>query len=150
MAMKSVQRTNKGGRPSFCATPEMRRQVEQLVAVGTTEEDIAIFLRVAIMTLRKHFAEELRFGRMKVRAEVVDLLFTSARAGNVSAQKKLEDMTGIAMSARVAEHAGEPVGRPPKLGKKEQQQLEAQNPDATTTMGELMARRAAEAAEKLH
>lgn len=135
------------GRPRIEFTLEQRQQVEQLVSVGTTEEDIATFLRIAIMTLRTNFSEELRFGRMKRRAEVVDLLFTSARAGNVSAQKKLEDMTGIAMSARPAP---EMPDKPVKLGKKEEALLAARNPDATTPMGELMARRSADASGKVH
>jgi hypothetical protein len=125
----------KRGRPEFKATRAMRREVEQMVAVGMSEDDVARAIGCATPTLAKHFAEELATGRAKKRAEVIKLLFKTARKGNVSAQKKLEAMTGAGAGAAAAPQA--------KLGKKEEAELAALNPDTSSTMGELMARRTA-------
>ncbi len=138
------------GRPKFVPTDAHREQVEQMVAVGTGEDDIAELVGCARMTLRKHFPKELRFGRVKKRAEVVGMAFDAARSGNAAMIKHLEVMTGIAASGQPAKYKVPEIEKPapaekpakaPKLGKKEEQLLAAQNPDQGTPMGELMAAR---------
>lgn len=117
------------GRPRFVPTEDQRLQVEQMVGAGMSELDMAGALRVARETLRQHFAEELRAGRAKCRAEVIHLLFRSARAGNVAAQKHLEVLTARAI-AEAAFTEAEPTEKGSKLGKKEQAA------QAATTAGE--------------
>src|SRR5688572_21509988 len=107
------------GRPTFQVTAALQRQVEELVSCGMTEADIAGAIGCSRPSLRTHFRDQLKTGRAKRRAEVVRLLFASARKGNVSAQKKLVDITGIAATAR-------PAPKPNRLGKKEQAELDAQ------------------------
>ncbi|HUC70398.1 MAG TPA: hypothetical protein VMS01_04320 [Stellaceae bacterium] len=123
------------GRPPFKPTAKLRRAVEEMRACGEAQETIARAIGCSDETLRKHFANELATGHAVRRREVIGLLFQSARGGNVSAQRKLDDMTRPG--------AARPEGeRAPPLGKKEEAQEAALHPDAATDMGELMARRA--------
>lgn len=138
----------KRGRPQFRPTATQRREVEEMIACGMSEDDVARAVGIATETLRKHFVEELATAKAKRRGEVIKLLFRNARKGNVSAQKHLEAMTSLAGTARPAERIA-PTDKPAaRVGKKAQEQADAQNPDVSTPIGELMARRAA--AAKLH
>ncbi|GBD48089.1 hypothetical protein [Methylopila sp. Yamaguchi] len=127
------------GRPAFKPTLALRRTVEQLVSVGESHESVARAVGCSRETLEKHFVDELATGASRKRREVVDLLYKSARAGNVSAIKKLEEMTGAASAAEGVRSRGwggdasgpavtEPAAeaRPEKLGKKEEQQRAAE------------------------
>jgi len=104
------------GRPPFKPTAKQRREVEEFVSCGMKAVQIARAIGIHEDTLQKHFAEELATGQAKRRGEVIRLLYRSARAGNVSAQKKLEEMT-----QRAAAEAAfvEPEPKQPKKGKKE-------------------------------
>jgi DNA-binding CsgD family transcriptional regulator len=119
------------GRPSFEVTPSLQRQVEELVACGMTENEIAGAIGCSRPTLRAHFRDQLKTGRAKRRAEVVRLLFASARRGNVAAQKKLMELTATA-----ATEASAPWPR--RLGKKEQAELDAQTAAEGTSWAELV------------
>jgi len=121
---KTRKRTSTGGRPPYRPSLEDRQTVEEMKFVGESDNTIARALGVDPDTLRKHFADELADGHAQRRKEVVGLLFKSARDGNVSAQKKLEEMgrvAGAAESVRGREKAA------PKLGKKEERRIAAQN-----------------------
>ena len=50
-------------------------------------EEIAAALDMAVNSLKKHFALELKKGRSKKRAAVLEAMFKAANGGNVSAQK---------------------------------------------------------------
>lgn len=122
------------GRPRFKPTPAMRRNVEQMVSVGDSQETIARAIGIAKDTLELHFAEELKTGYAKKRREVLDLLFKAAKKGNVTALRTLEAMTRVAgAAADFDERAGQgeendkPItpSRAVKLGKKEIQREEA-------------------------
>ncbi len=127
----------KRGRPAFKATENLRREVEEMTSCGMAEDNIARAIGCSTPTLRTYFAEELLIGRDTRRREVIKLLFKSARSGNVSAQKKLEDMTALTATVRPA--YVEP--KEPKLGKKEEALRAAREPNTDTTLGELMAQR---------
>jgi hypothetical protein len=118
------------GRPEFRPTTLMRRAVEQMAAVGERHETIARAIGISGVTLAKYFAGELLDGRSKRRREVVDLLFRSARSGNVSAQKKLEEMTGATPAV--------PQSDAPKIGKKERANVEAENAAEGTSWDQLI------------
>lgn len=130
----------KRGRPAFKATASLKREVEEMTSCGMSEDDIARAIGCSTPTLRVHFQEELLTGRSKRRREVIKLLFKSARGGNVTAQKKLEDMTAMAATIRPPEA---PQPKVQKLGKKEQAIADAQNPDPNSTLGDLIAKRQA-------
>jgi hypothetical protein len=114
--------TRKIGRPAYAPSPQDRETVEQMRFCGESESVIATVLTITIPTLRKHFREELDKGAANRRREVIGLLFETARKGNVSAQKKLEEMGRIA-GAAASVKAREP--KAPTLGKKEVQTLAA-------------------------
>ncbi len=113
------------GRPPFKPTTAQRRQVEELVSCGMSPPDIARALGIARETLRKHFADELAEGLARRRAEVIALLYKSARKGNVSAQKALDLATSRAVAQAAFVEDPDAAPRPLKLGKKEQAQLDA-------------------------
>lgn len=122
MAEKPTRRrkapARKGGRPPYRPTIEARQTVEQMKFCGESDNTIARALGIDPDTLRKHFVDELADGHAQRRKEVVELLFTAARTGNVSAIKKLEEMGRVAGAAAAIEHRAAP--KTPKLGKKEQ------------------------------
>jgi hypothetical protein len=66
--------------------------------------------------------------------EILELLWTQARKGNVSALKRLEEIT--AMSAAATKPR--PAAKPKPLGKKEAANLEAQTAEEGTTWAELL------------
>ncbi|RVD44195.1 hypothetical protein EN742_02910 [Mesorhizobium sp. M4A.F.Ca.ET.020.02.1.1] len=90
---------------------------------GESENVIARALGVAVETLRKHCADELADGHAHRRKELTSLLFTSARAGNVSAQKHLD---ALGRAAGADETVKSRAPRPARLGKKEEQQAAAE------------------------
>lgn len=121
---KTRKRTSRGGRPAYRPSLEDRQTVEQMKFVGESDNTIARALAIDPDTLRKHFADELADGHAQRRKEVIGLLFESARGGNASAQKKLEEMGRIAGAADAVK---ERETRAPKLGKKEERKIAAEN-----------------------
>lgn len=120
------------GRPPFEPTATQRRNVEQMRYCGEPVAVIARAIGIDEDTLKKHFANELADGHAKRRKEVVGFLFTSAKKGNVSAQKKLEEMGRGIDKIRGATGAEEPQADRAKLGKKEAAQADA---DAAVAAG---------------
>src|ERR1700759_3077452 len=123
----------KPGRPAASASAKDRRRVEELRACGMTVEEIAGAFELSPPTLRRLFAAELRTGAAKRRAEVIALLFRSARAGNVAAQKKLEDMT-----SSVAAAERRPLSKPAPLGKKARANAEALTAEDDTSWAAIL------------
>jgi hypothetical protein len=107
------------GQPEHRPTIANRQTVEEMKFCGESEDVIARALGISTPTLRKHYAVELTDGHANRRQEVISLLFTAARKGNVSAAKRLDEMGRVA-GAAAAVKAREPAA--PRLGKKEQQQ----------------------------
>lgn len=129
------------GRPDFVPTKAQREDVMLYIAGGISEASIAHIIGITHVTLRKHFEVELRTGREVVRSENLRLLRKAAKKGNVSAIRMLEEKSHIQPQRTMPDTPAEP--KPVKLGKKAQAQAEAERPDTTVPMGELMARRAA-------
>lgn len=125
--------------PPFKVTPAKRQEVQQLKACGMSEDDIARAIGCSTPTLRKHFAEELRTGHAKKRAEVIRMLFKTAKAGNVSAQRKLVDLTAAAADFPPPNQADDADGaRKPAKGKKEAAQEAAVNAAKGTDWDDLL------------
>ena len=57
-----------------------------MVGLGLTKAEIASFLSVSESTVSRKFKEELRRGRVKANAAVVQALYRNAVNGNVAAQ----------------------------------------------------------------
>ncbi|WBU27575.1 hypothetical protein OOZ54_12810 [Rhodopseudomonas palustris] len=117
------------GRPEFEPTAEQRERVEILVGGGMSKEDIAAAMLVAVNTLKKHFAKELKIGRSKRRAEVLEAMFNSAKGGNVSAQKAYIQLNALADADEAVQNpkAHKPAPKSARIykGKKEIAQEEA-------------------------
>ncbi len=137
------------GRPEHVASQQNRNRVSLLVALGWGNARIAAALFVTQPTLRKHYFSELKFrevARDRLVAQLGVKLLDGVNAGNVSAirefQKYLEknDLMTYGQTSR-PNPAGRDKPTAPRLGKKERLVAAAQNPDAGTPLGELMARR---------
>lgn len=126
---KSAGEKRGRGRPKFEPTPELCKKVELRAALGWAEEDIAREIGVAENTLRKHFAEELRFGRLKVLGENLDRIRDAADSGNVSAMKYLDERMRV---QPVGRSSTVPMPKPEKLGKKQEAQRDAASDGAGT------------------
>jgi hypothetical protein len=114
----------KRGRPEYRPTLKERETVEQMKFCGESENTIARSLGIDVGTLRKHFGEELESGHANRRREVIGYLFEAAASKNVAAIKKLEEMGRIASAADAVKGREKPA---PKLGKKEERKIAAEN-----------------------
>lgn len=136
----------KRGRPAWKPTATIRRTVEEMRSCGESEATIARSLGVDADTLRKHCSDELDNGFSHRRREVIGLLYKSARTGNVTAQKRLEEMTRLAGAAAEFDDKSKQAGAPPsvaarpvKRGKKEVQREDAFNAGTNSEWGEDLA-----------
>lgn len=123
-AKKIKKRVGNGaGRPEFKATAEQRERVEILIGGGMAIEEIAAALNLSKNTLKKHFGIELRMGRSKKRAEVLEAMYNSAKGGNVSAQKSYITLNALADADDAVRnpHDDKSAATPrvPALGKKD-------------------------------
>src|SRR5437660_3304010 len=62
----------------FEPTAEQRQTVERMSGLGIPQKHIAAVVGVAMMTLRKHFEEELELGAAKANTAVAQFLFDQA------------------------------------------------------------------------
>ena len=132
----------KRGRPQFKPTAKMRRTVEEMVSCGEPKTRIARAIGIDSETLDKHFGDELAHGLSRRRREVLELLFKSARSGNVTAQKQLAAMTGLAAADAEVRRIGDAqrdearAAAAPKVGKKEAAQAAAESAGLGTEWGD--------------
>jgi hypothetical protein len=134
----------KRGRPTHVVTEEKRLRVAVLRAYDMSQPEIAEAMGISIPTLRKNYLRELRGGMAQKRAEMLVQLFLEGKAGNVAAIKEFLKQTrdGDLLAAHLASrHPNK--GKKPKPGKKEQALIDAQEPDVSSPMGNLMASRMA-------
>src|ERR1700719_4558906 len=66
------------GRPTFCPSPEQRREVEVMARYGVPEDDIALVLGIDPKTLRRHFRLELDIAFVKANAKVAESIYLQA------------------------------------------------------------------------
>ena len=121
---KPKKAPQKRGRPAYRPSLEDRQTVEQMKFCGESDNVIARALGIDPDTLRKHFVDELADGHAQRRKEVISLLFDAARGQNLAAIKKLEEMGRVAGAAEAVKGR---EAKAPKLGKKEERQIAAQN-----------------------
>jgi hypothetical protein len=112
------------GRPPYQPKIEDRTAVEEMKFCGESENVIARALGIDVNTLRKHFPDELANGHANRRREIIGVLFKAARADNVTAAKRLEEMGRVAGAAEALERRAAP--KEAKLGKKQEQQAAAE------------------------
>lgn len=61
--------------------PELANQIGLLVAIGTTQEQIARMLKMSKETLHKHYTDDLDLGSAKAGAVVGGKIFEAAKRG---------------------------------------------------------------------
>ena len=71
------------GRPAFQPTDEQRKNVQVMVGLGITEENICLLVRdrrdkpISRNSLRKHFKKELETGATKLNAQVGNFMVST-------------------------------------------------------------------------
>ncbi len=125
-----MSKNAKPGRPPHKPTVVSRRKVTNAAACGMSHEEIAIGLGIARNTLDKYYATELSAGALNRRMEVFDAMVTTAKKGNVAAQKAV-----LAMTPGVA---APPVPKEEPVGKKEQANRDAVTAANGTEWGDLL------------
>lgn len=86
---KSQVTKKKGGLPEFKPTERQRDMVRLWKAGGISEPVIAAKIGICQNTLRKHFSDDILYGRDILNAEVLEMLRRAAKRGNVAAMKEL-------------------------------------------------------------
>lgn len=132
------------GRPEFEATEDLREKVEWYIATGMTQEEIARAIGCTVPTLVKHFSDNLDNAYSRKKAAVVDMMVETAKAGNASIQKRLEQIisTRGAMlqfdnpPPKPSESKAPPAAAP--VGKKEMQAEAAKTAGAGTDWDSLL------------
>jgi len=112
-------------------TPKELKYVEALSSYGVPEDDIARVVGITIKTLRKHYRDQLENGSTRANAQIAGFLFTAAKKGSVPAM-----MFWLRCRSRWAEGSALSA-----LGKKEERLAQAQQPDLSSPVGEVLAAR---------
>lgn len=121
------------GRRARVFTSEERQKVKVLTASGMTQAQIAHVLKCSVPTLVAKFKNELEIGQAEIQSEMIMARYNSAKAGNVSAQNKMIEMTGAAPPPPPEAPKAEP-----KKGKKEQAQEDAMTAHQSSDWGSVL------------
>ncbi|RKQ70134.1 hypothetical protein BCL74_2074 [Oceanibaculum indicum] len=108
--------------------------VKMAVAMKIAEPKIAAQLGICQNTLRKHFSEELEFGRLRKTMENLMRLDKAAKGGNVSAMKYID--AKIAAANRASDEGDHVPPKGEKMGKKEQAARDAETAGQDTEWGD--------------
>lgn len=133
------------GRPAHVPTPALRRKVSVAAGGGMRHVDIATALGISRETLEKWYESELSAGATLRRLEVLAALHTAATRGSSSAAKAyLQFEPQFAVPPGDGDAAGAPAAAPapsavpPRLGKKDQAQADAETASVGTEWADLM------------
>lgn len=121
---------------------EARQLVERMVAFGESPDTIGKAIGRVPASLQRMYSQELKYGRSRQLAKLVNALFESALGGNATTLKYLAERVGMTETIREAStEVPEAVVKAMRLGKKEAALLAARTPDTSTDMGRLLADR---------
>ena len=118
-------------------------RVRIMSALGISEDDMCRILGdISVPTLRKYYAEQIRIGHLEANTKVAAAVYSTAlkggREGTAAGIFWLKCRAGWREDG---EQGAVPEPRAPKLGKKEERAIAAQNPDGDSTIGSLMRKR---------
>lgn len=124
----------------------MRRRVAVGAAAGMSHEELSIALNISRPTLEKYFEHELSVGAYQKRLDVLDAMYTTARKGNVAAQKAFAAASiHLSVPPVPASYEGDSQEKKPspsepaeKIGKKERQQRDAVGAHVGTEWNDLL------------
>ncbi len=104
------------GQPPFVPTPEQREQVLEFVAVGLAQKQIIQLIKhpdgspISLITLQRHFREELDTGGIQAIGKVGGAIFRGAMAGNPALARLYWNINahrfGLGAEQRKIEHSG--------------------------------------------
>jgi hypothetical protein len=115
-------------------TTKLRREIECFASYGIPQANIARCFGVPLKTLQRHYKDELELGHDRANAQVAGFLFAAAQKGNVTAM-----IFWLKTRARWSEvREANPFS---ELGKKEAALAQAQQPDLSSPVGEVLAAR---------
>lgn len=119
--------TEGAGRPRYEPDEASRAKVSLLLAAGMPQADIARALGITEPTLRGAYVDELATGAARMRAQSLAMLYSSARKGNVSAQKAVHDIFARGAIAALDDEFRSKTdqAKAEPIGKKEQAALDA-------------------------
>lgn len=129
------------GRPPHVPTIENRRFVQIALACQRTEAEIAAALRITERTLQRHYFHELSgklSARMRLEMKNMAAIIEQVEAGKTSAMSLLAKIMERQKQAELARGRREQPPRPPKLGKKEQQLVDAHQAGQDSEWGQLL------------
>ena len=138
MGNPAMSKPDLGGRPSHRPSQATRTRVNLLLALGWSNQRIALALDVDLKTLKKHYADELKLRAVaadRLDGMLMQKLLDLFLAGNVGAARELR-----VLRERNDRRSTVPAEKP--LGKKEAALRAAREPDPTTELGRLMIDRA--------
>lgn len=123
----------RAGRPPHERTRETSNRVLLLFARGASPKEAATALGITVPTLRKHYFSEVErreAAGLMMEGTQLARLNAAAEAGNVAAEKELlkalERGRVRSLSDSLASRAEPKAPRAPKLGKKEERKLAAE------------------------
>lgn len=125
------------GRKRHRRLPQVAEKVAVLRALGHRVEDIARRLGLSEPTLRKYYFRELENASALAEAVLDEKIWTRAMEGSVPAQRLLKDMLAKGKAAVPLKPVKAPE-KAPKLGKKEQANLDALSAHEGTSWGDLL------------
>lgn len=83
----------KNGRPAYVPSDKHRRVVLDMASDGYSQRQIARLFTISVPTFKRHFAEEIHRGAVRMRAHAINMWWDRAVAGDVRAQIKVLEMT---------------------------------------------------------
>lgn len=95
-------------RPSIKFDLDIAERVEILTAAGMAETEIAIVANISRPTLRRVYREELKFGRVRRRAEILIGIFNKATTGSPAAARAFLELTAAPDPAPLADSNADP------------------------------------------
>ena len=96
----------KRGRPEHVPTEETRLKVQLLAILGRPHADIAKMIGTGTHQLRRHYREEMDFGKDAATMKVAGALYKNALKGNVTAQIFWLKVQAGWREIQIHEHAG--------------------------------------------
>jgi len=127
------------GRPRHEPTAQTRDMVEALAGFGVSSENIALVLGISDVTLRKRYRKQLDVGFARVEARLISNLLRLSSGTDGTALKAtmfaLQARFGWSIYASTPVKAGE---KEPKIGKKEQANIDAATGHEDTSWGEVL------------
>lgn len=132
-------RTRGAGRPEHQPTKETTRRVISLLALNHSAKEVALAIGISVPTLRKKYFSDprIRAARLVLKGELMAALVNAAvDGGNVAANDKLWKRIEKAAIEQLPKSMK--PAKAPKLGKKQQRNVDASAAHKESSWGDLV------------